>query len=501
MNIPSNELLLLIQSLTRHEKRDFRLFSAKKSTYLKLFDIFSKAKNIQDKKITVQIKKNKIHNLKRIKSYLHKALLEFLEYRYANYSVEIQLHRLLQLAEVLYDKGLVNMAKKNIQKAEKLAKENHLYRHLLMVLDWKHKIAVAESDFSAINAYQRTNIVNELYAFDINLSEYKKTDLRVMFFLQTQSENPDQHTKAELKGLLKNPLLRDENKALSPPAKIIYWRMSGEIYFMLKNWKKSQYCFQYCLSRVDPGLLTPDLKLLLFSRLITVLRKLQNEQDLILVKNAASKFIESLSGKTQTNNFYNQYISLMINYISHHLTQLNIDEALTTNDEIQQLVEKRASTQNFMIYYTNRVILGILLSDYRAALDYANKVLFFPKTGVRQDAISFVKILSLLVHYELGNEQLLFHLCKSYAYYFKKQKNSSEAKTILLAFFGNTIHGLRKKESKKARQSRAQMFINLKTELEGCKTDSLFDFFDFISWVESKIENRPMIDVVKEKLK
>ena len=48
------------------------------------------------------------------------------------------------------------------------------------------------------------------------------------------------------------------------------------------------------------------------------------------------------------------------------------------------------------------------------------KILNIKESGVRQDLISQTKLLNMIVHYELGNEELLPGLCKSTARYLEK---------------------------------------------------------------------------------
>lgn len=505
MKTPSNNLFRLIKSFSTQEKRFFKLFMPKNQAntiYFQLFDAYDGLKQYDEKKLLTALKKTgEISNLKETKNYLQEALLNFLEYHHASYSVEIQLQRLLQRIELLFERNLLDMAQKVIQKTEKIAEENHQYLYLLKVLDWKRRRMIGDSDSAGLIAYEKTNYLSELHAIDLhkNMVEYQKINTRLIGFFFNQPENINEKTLSELKGMLKKPLLQNEKTALSFPAKLIYCRILGDIHMCLKNWRKSYSYLKRAVGYFEQAGLTPGDRLTVFIKLTIPLRKLKKNDEFLLVKDAVIKLVQSQPKKLQTIRLYKQLISILNNYIDYQLSLFDLDGALSTSDEILELVENKASAQNFLVFYCNLILIYFFMSDYRKALYCANKVLSKEKTGVRQDIIVRTKFLSLVIHYELGNIDVLPNLCKSYSHYFDQQQlQLNIAENILLNFFSQTIQ---KKGAGSNRQNRLNLFIALEKELESTNrsADNVFTQFDFMCWVDSKIENRPMIDVLKEK--
>lgn len=78
----------------------------------------------------------------------------------------------------------------------------------------------------------------------------------------------------------------------------------------------------------------------------------------------------------------------------------------------------------------------------------------------------------------------------------KATKHPFIAVHLLLDFFRNAEKPISREKSKK-------QFIELKEKILPCSMNSsekqIFDFFDFISWIDSKIQNRSFAEVVKEK--
>ena len=103
----------------------------------------------------------------------------------------------------------------------------------------------------------------------------------------------------------------------------------------------------------------------------------------------------------------------------------------------------------------------------------------------------------MILHFELGNTDILEYLVKSTYRFLYKRKHLYKFETSILNF-------IRKKLPKtNSEKELITIFKDLKTELGKITKDPFekkaLDYFDFISWLESKIEKRPFADIVKEK--
>lgn len=99
----------------------------------------------------------------------------------------------------------------------------------------------------------------------------------------------------------------------------------------------------------------------------------------------------------------------------------------------------------------------------------------------------------------MGNEDLMEYIAKSSYRFLYKKNRLHEIEKAILNFMKKKLPGLIKDKD------RIEAFKELKTELEAVLKDSVMKkelgYFDFISWLESKIENRPFAEIVKEKVK
>ncbi|MCC7431003.1 hypothetical protein IT568_09190, partial [bacterium] len=138
------------------------------------------------------------------------------------------------------------------------------------------------------------------------------------------------------------------------------------------------------------------------------------------------------------------------------------------------------------------------VGNYSKALGWINKILNDKETEIREDLYCFSRILNLIIHFELEDYELLEHIVKSTHDFLVRRKKIYKFETILLNF-------LKKFSQVKNNKELLELFKELKTEILPL-TEDIFEqkalsYFDFISWLDSKIEEKSFSQVVKNKLK
>ncbi len=107
---PSNQLFDLIKSLTKSEKRFFKLQSALQSgdkNYVRLFDLIDKMNEYDEENVKKTFKGEKfIKHLPSEKNHLYKLILKALRSYYGETSVSSMLKQEIKNIEILYNKAL-----------------------------------------------------------------------------------------------------------------------------------------------------------------------------------------------------------------------------------------------------------------------------------------------------------------------------------------------------------------------------------------------------------
>lgn len=128
-NQPNDHLYQLIKSLTKAEKRSFKIYATRTSSsdakFIQLFDAVDKAKEYDEDVICSKINDLKKAQFSNLKAHLYKQILTSLRLNYANHNIDIQLREQIDYARILYDKGLYKQSLKILDKAKLLSAQNH----------------------------------------------------------------------------------------------------------------------------------------------------------------------------------------------------------------------------------------------------------------------------------------------------------------------------------------------------------------------------------------
>ena len=146
--------------------------------------------------------------------------------------------------------------------------------------------------------------------------------------------------------------------------------------------------------------------------------------------------------------------------------------------------------------YQGLIYLYIGAMEYYKALEYVNKFIN-KELDVKYNTDCEIHIINLIIHYELGNTDLLEYLLKSTYRLLYKRNRLFQFETCVLHFIRNVLY------SQNTDQSIKEAFKDLRKKLLILSEDpfekQVFDQFNYISWFESKIENRNFADVIRDK--
>ena len=122
---------------------------------------------------------------------------------------------------------------------------------------------------------------------------------------------------------------------------------------------------------------------------------------------------------------------------------------------------------------------------------YINYVLNNAETGLREDIFTFARLINLIIHYELGNYDLLNYTLKSTKRYVTKNQRNYNFETTFL-------EGIKKLNKTNDPEKKLKVLKQFKKDIIAPHKEIGKDYFGFITWVDSKIENRPYPELIKE---
>jgi hypothetical protein len=198
------------------------------------------------------------------------------------------------------------------------------------------------------------------------------------------------------------------------------------------------------------------------------------------------------------NNTMLYYMFSYTHSINHHFLEGTFDDGLKLVGEINRFISaysRNLDNHRILVFYYKLASLYFGSGDFRSALRYVNYVLNYKDISLRGDIHSFARLLNLVTHFELGNDELVEYQVRSTYRFLSKMENLQEVQRYILDF----LRGLRQVRAGQLKDE----FVRLKDKLVGLESNPFekraFLYLDIISWLESKIEDRPVQEVIREK--
>jgi tetratricopeptide (TPR) repeat protein len=188
---------------------------------------------------------------------------------------------------------------------------------------------------------------------------------------------------------------------------------------------------------------------------------------------------------------------------AHHLNKYfllgQFTEGIKAVDKMGNDLEKyKESLDNhyLLILYYKMACMYIGSNNYSKAVQWLNRIINARDEDIRSDIQCFARILNLLCHNELGNQDLVDYYIKSTYRFLLKKDDMHFYQTTLIRF-------LKKLPKVHSNLELIKAYANLKEQMLFLESNPYekraFVYFDIISWLESKIERRTVQEVIQEK--
>jgi tetratricopeptide (TPR) repeat protein len=184
--------------------------------------------------------------------------------------------------------------------------------------------------------------------------------------------------------------------------------------------------------------------------------------------------------------------------INYHFLEGTFTEGVKIIPEINQFIEKNKrhlDNHRILIFYYKIASLYFGSGDYKNAIRYLNFILNYKDTTLREDIHSFSRILNLLSHFELGNDELIEYQVKSTYRFLSKMDNLQQVQRFILNFL-RKLSDMDVSELKTEFQKLHDKLVSLE---DNPFEKRAFLYLDLISWLESKIQDRPVQEIIQEK--
>ncbi len=507
MSNRNNDILFqLIQSLEKAEKRYFKLYIHRNSLskdlkIVKLFDLLDKANEYDEKALLRKmggIPKTRLTNLK---SHLYKQILASLRLLKSSNSIDLQLNEQFDYAHILYKKGLYLQSLRLIERAKEMANENHKYNFLPKLISLEKRIEtlhITSSPLSRMDELSEQALQVSRHIDGVARLSNLSMKLFAWFLQYGHARN-----KEDEKGIRK---FMNENLPAVSHELSFYERLHLYQSFLWYAYIRQDFLQYYryaekfhrlfheneLMRRVETGHYIKS-----FHYLLNAHFTLRNHREFDLVLPAFEAAAETERIRQHDNFRIQAFIYLNQARMNRHLMRGTYADGLALVLPMEKQMKQYSlfvdhSRELEMIYKT--ALLYFLSGDHTTAIRYLQQIIH-DKTDLRYDLQCYARLLHLLAHYETGNDMLLESLSKSVYRYMARMKNLTMVEELMFRFLKKTI-------PLSPRQLRPE-FENLLREIKLLEKDPYqtrsFSYLDIISWLESKVQDKPMSEILHRK--
>ncbi|MBI4931379.1 MAG: hypothetical protein HY841_11490 [Bacteroidetes bacterium] len=498
--IPSKDLFELIKSLDKGERIHFNkyanLHSSVNKNYLHLFTAIDRQKEYDESKLQSGLKNHSFAKYFPVaKNYLHARLMDALANFHSDMSPHARIRTLIQQIELLQKKGLYAQSKKLIRKAKKVAYEEEIYHALLEIISsWELNIYIEKYDLAYAERMHheiKEVLLRTNESFICNYTFLKILNLYYHYF-RTRNNKYVKEAETAIRNL---EFIKAENtntfkgKQRALEANMFFWYLKGNLDKVSGFAQKGiEHNFTHPLGMKKDC--KPYFILLNNFFVITMERKKHDEANLVLKKfESVSHFAKTHS---QKGALYYTYNNCCLYYFRETGNLQTMEKQLPEILKDIDTYKKDINLHDRAILLANVAISNFYLGNYKKCVFFFNKLKTEYDLSKHPELQYGYYLLTLIAHYESKNYDVLPYSLQAFYRFLKKKEKINNMEKYIISLCRKLVKTNSDKET-------LMEFKKFKEFLSHTKDTHIYKFFDIISWLESKIVNRPFADVVREK--
>ena len=504
----NDSLFSLIKSLTQTEKRHFRLYVNRSGNtqdvkFIKLFDALDSMKEYNDKEILKRVPAIKKIQLSNQKAHLYRQILSSLRQYHIGQNVDIQLRENLDHAKVLYNKGFYKQALKMLDKTKSLAQDTKHFTIALEVMEFEKQI---ESQYITRSIENRAELLTDevLNTTEIIKSSHQLSNLTLnlysLFLKKGYAKNQKEFDEVSAYFHTNMPKVNFEH--LTFYEQLYYYQAHVWFNKIVQNfpnvYKHSQAWVQLFRSNPEMIIKQPVHYIKGYRNLLGALFQLQYYSKFCEVLEEVEELSQDKQIVQNLNTEVLVFQFLYISKINKHFMEGSFDQGVEMIPELMQKLEKyqyKIDPERVLMMYYKIASLYFGSGNYRKAIFYLNQIIFYQDVKLREDIHCFARILNLIAHFEDGQDYHLEYQIKSTFQFIGKMNQQQAVQKEIINFLRIT--------GKITPDQLRDEFIKLYDRLLPLNEDLYerrpFFYLDILSYLQSRIESRPVKEVVQDK--
>lgn len=503
----TDALFQLVRSLEKAEKRHFKLYIKRSSgkedlKIIQLFDALDSLSEYDEKLLLKKLKGVTKPQLANLKTHLYKQLLSSLRLLKTTENTDLQLSELLDHARLLYNKGLKIQSLKILEKAKELARANQKFNFMAQVISLEKKIETLHITRSTLEKTEQLSVeALEISGHIDRVTRLSNLALLLYRWYVKYGHARNEADEKDIRAFFKSNIPQDIN-AISGFYEKLYLYQSYCWYAFIRQdflmyYRNSEkwitlFDAHPAMIGVETGHYVKGMHNLLNAHFD--LRNYRKFQGTLQKFEAFYK-----TPIAQHHDNFRTHTSIYINIarINWHLMVGTFEEGVKLVPEIEANLKEYeifVDKHRILVFNYKFAVLNFGAGRYNESIDYLLRIIN-GSLDLRNDLQCYARLLNLMAHYELGNFDIIDSLIKSVYRFMAKMKNLTVVEEEMFRF-------LKRSFSMSPRQLKPELetFLDKIKHLEKNKYETrAFAYLDVISWVESKVYNKPLGTIIREK--
>ncbi|MCX4359508.1 MAG: hypothetical protein OSJ22_07735 [Rikenellaceae bacterium] len=496
----------LIRSLTKAEKRNFKLYATRQgdanAKFIVLFDAMEAMDVYDEQKLMKRcgITKSQIAN---IKAHLYRQILVSVRLIGVSHSLRMQLSEQIDFARILYDKGLHGQCLRVLDKAKKIAVESGQSTIALEIVEFEktvetHHLARTSTRADQLSAQttelcerievsnKLSNIAVQLYNLHLKLG-YVRSQRDLCMVTDFFKPQIDSFSEMELSFIEQVQLAQ---------ARMWYAHILHDF----------PACFRYSRRIIElfdnNGHLKPlyyDYYLKAYSRYLESLFLTRNWRRLSSAIDRYEKAIEDIV-TINTNASILSYLALYLHRVNLYLMEGSFTSGISIVADVERYISSAGSyldTHYKMLLYYKIACLYFGAADYRKCIYYLERIISVRDQSIRRDLQCFARMLNLIASYEAGLDYNLDYQIRNVYTFIIKMNDMHGVQKVLISFLKRLNHIY----AGDFKQELRNLYDRIKPYESHPYERRTFFYLDIISWLESKLEDRSVEEIVSAKFR
>lgn len=505
MKTVSDDLFRLIKSLTKSEKGFFKKFAARNTpgetnNYIILFDAVDNMPAYDEEILRKALKNTTFaRQIPVYKNYLFNLILKSLQ-SYSTYETQdTKITELIQNANTLTKKALFKEALRYLKKAKQLAEKYENTKALMEILNNERAITITMPD-KHVYENRVENYMQQQELLKTLELHYKLAWLSDRMVINVEQKGDFRSDEKEIRKIMSDPLLKNYSKLKDYTSKRyflhthLFEQLANEDLPKIQYYIKKELDLMHEYKHMIPSFIRSYIQTLvnyfMFSNLL---------RDREAVKEAILK-INELKRRIKNKIPLDIEITILANscYAEIIIYRNNGDlkKGRVTAKKIEQLLKEYPTEIPLamkMVLLINAYCFYFIDGNFDAALRCANTLINEYPPSFKRDLYDFTRLFQLIIHFELGNYDVLENSVDSVFRFLKERKSIFGVESALFSFL--------RKALRTEKSNLKPVFEELLFEIEKTKDTPqgriTLSSFNFLRWANSKLTGRSMAEMAR----